>query len=401
MSAVDSVVTHVAAMPFPTVQGTQAAISSMMEAQHEAGREVQLLTYAFGAGPAPSYPVVRARDVPRIRSFRSGPSLGKLLLDLQLARRLRWTRGPVVAHHVEGALATLMAGRTLDVFVMHTALDSELGSYVPSLPETGQRLVSHAGGALDRVLIQCASRVAAISPMLCEKFSGLTNTEIFYLPIPWSIPDSPSAELPQEMRRALAIEEGTLVVGYVGNLDRYQGLELLIASLAKATKRRSMVLLLATASDPRAFLKEAGQEGIAIHMRIVSLAPKEIDWERRRAQIAAVMDVAVVPRRCAGGLPIKLLDALARSTPVIATRTACAGLPLDDVCTIIEDDASAPDALAEALVCFDRTRRGAFANAGRSYVASHHSSEVFLAAMDRLLDGVSVCADLRPSDQSI
>ena len=65
---------HVAAMPFPSVQGTQAAVRAMVQAEHEDGRGPELLTYAHGSHEhRPPWPHHRIRDLTRDRSLRSGP----------------------------------------------------------------------------------------------------------------------------------------------------------------------------------------------------------------------------------------------------------------------------------------------------------------------------------------
>ena len=89
--------------------------------------------------------------------------------------------------------------------------------------------------------------------------------------------------------------------------------------------------------------REAVRLGVAARIRWAPLAT-----ERDRAVVHAAADVALVPRRAPGGLPIKLLDALARGVPVVAGARALAGLPLTAAVTVVPDDD--PAALAEAVV---------------------------------------------------
>ena len=124
-------------MPFPTVQGTQAAIKMMLDAEHEGGRSPALLSYAHGGYElrAP-WPHHRTADLVRDRSLTSGPSWRKVLQDAQLAMALRRLADPpparLVAHHVEAATAALGARVGDVVFFAHTALGAELPSYLPA-----------------------------------------------------------------------------------------------------------------------------------------------------------------------------------------------------------------------------------------------------------------------------
>src|SRR5687768_15874211 len=117
---------HVAALPFPSPQGTQAAIASMLEALAGAGRDVHLLCYAHaGSEQAFSFPIHRASDFARFRSLRSGLSPRKLIADAELAAALRRCLervkpSVVVAHHVEAAMVT--SGCARRVFYAHTGL---------------------------------------------------------------------------------------------------------------------------------------------------------------------------------------------------------------------------------------------------------------------------------------
>ena len=73
---------HVACLPFPSYQGTQAALAAMLEASVATGQPAHLLTYTHAAYEfeAP-YEVHRIPDFPKVRSLRSGPSWGSAITD--------------------------------------------------------------------------------------------------------------------------------------------------------------------------------------------------------------------------------------------------------------------------------------------------------------------------------
>ena len=111
---------EVAALPFPTAQGTQALLREGCEALAEQGNEVHLLVYAHGAAPytppLPNLVVHRVADWPHERSLRSGPSWRKLVLDWRLIfaiRHLSRELHPDVvhAHNYEALGAAIDAAR--------------------------------------------------------------------------------------------------------------------------------------------------------------------------------------------------------------------------------------------------------------------------------------------------
>jgi glycosyltransferase involved in cell wall biosynthesis len=362
---------HVACLPFPTYQGTQAALAAMLDASARAGRETHVLTYGHSAYPlAPRYHVHRLRDFPRVHSLRSGPSLGKLALDarcIAAARRLVETLQPdaVVAHHVEAALAVRLAAVTPFHYVAHTSLESELSVYVPRLPASAVRAV---GARLDWAALALAESTAAVAPALAARLGpGVTH-----LPVPWTV------EAPSLVDRRPTT---TATLLYAGNLDAYQGWEdLLLALRLLHEQRPNARLLIASESDPAPARREAARRGVLSHVDF-----RRLDGETARARVHAESDLAWIPRRTEGGLPIKMLDSFARGLPVVATTRAVAGLPVGHACCVIRNDDPAAFAAESARLLDDATARAALAEAGRQYLETHHSDEAYLTALDDLI----------------
>src|SRR5690606_5556808 len=141
--------------------------------------------------------------------------------------------------------------------------------------------------------------------------------------------------------------------------------------------RPELRLVFATASDPHPLWRAAAAAGVADRLHVLPLSSED-----ERAKVHAVADVAIVPRRAAGGLPIKLLEALARGVPVATTRRASAGLPLAGAAIVAPDDdvAALCAAALEAL-----GRASALADAGRAYLAREHAPARFVDALRALL----------------
>ncbi|MGF1464543.1 MAG: glycosyltransferase [Sandaracinaceae bacterium] len=395
---------HVAAMPFPSVQGTQAAVAAMVRAEARAGRGPELLTYAHGASAhgasahgASAAPHLagavhhRTADLVRDRSLRSGPSLRKLVQDVQVAlavRRLAGRADALVAHHVEACAACLLSGASKPLlFFAHTALAPELPTYLPAelpgpwptaLRRGLARALSASGAALDRALLRRADGAAALSPDLRAALEAQGDRPVTYVPVPWPVPAPIAPEERAAARRELGLGEEPLLL-YAGNLDAYQGLGTLLEGFARLRAiRKEARLLVATASDPRALDEPLRRAGLGAAVTVTRLGGAEAD--RRRIHAAA--DLAVVPRRSPGGLPIKLLDALARGLPVVATRRATAGLALEDVAALAADDD--PEALARAMLA-GLARAPALREAATPYVRATHGDEAFRSALDAAL----------------
>jgi len=373
-------------MPFPTRQGTQASIAAMCDASTSAGRDTHLLSYAAGVDARPpAFTVHRAGDFPRVRSLRSGPSADKVALDarmtLDLARLWRALRPDVVvAHHVEAAAIAAAAAPTgRFVWFVHTDLGAELPSYAPA---RYARALARLGHVTDRVLARRARGIAAISPMLADTIrTDLgANAPVRWVPVPWTLPAPVDAGGRARAREALGLAADAEVVLYAGNLDAYQGWEDVVGALARLAPRHPRVrLLVGTESDAVPVRDHAARAGVGARVDVHGLGA-----ETTRRLLHAAADVVVVPRRAPGGLPIKLLDALARGKACVCAPLARAGLPLDDAVAVTPsgDAAGFAHALEEILIAPGRSEvLGAM---GRAYVAREHTAERYQEALDAL-----------------
>ena len=178
-----------------------------------------------------------------------------------------------------------------------------------------------------------------------------------------------------DARARWGYREGDRVLLYAGNLDPYQGWEDLLFAIAQLD-HRTFHLLAATESAPGPLWSLARTLGFADRLRVVPLRDEE-----HRRQAHAACDLAVIPRRTPGGLPIKMLDALARGCPTVAVRRATAGLPLRDAAWLADDDS--PRALARAiqLALSSSDERMTRAKNGRDFIIREHSDRAFSSAI--------------------
>lgn len=109
---------------------------------------------------------------------------------------------------------------------------------------------------------------------------------------------------------------------------------------------------------------------------------------RESREAFAVGGVLLVPLRVASGVRMKILEAWARGTPVIASRAAAAGLACrsgDDL--LVADDAAEMLAALEALA--DPARRARLVAGGRQVLRSHHDPAGIADEWRRLGAGLS------------
>ena len=369
---------HVAALPFPSPQGTQGLIGAMLSALREHGHDAHLLCYAHGAGrggDATTFPVHRAAG-PVHGSLRSGPSLAKLWSDVGLARALRKQARrlqpqAIVAHHVEAAACALALGVAPVLFVAHTSLESELPTYLPPVLAWTAR---EAGKRVDRALVRSAPRTLAVSPLLARLLSQASGRVVHPLSLPWTVPPPMNEAERAAARRSLGIAPAERVLLYAGNLDGYQGLGPLLAGVARLSE--PVHLLIATCAPHAALARNPALRGVS------RLTFAKLGDEAERRCVHAAADIALVPRRSPGGVPVKLLDALARGVPVVAAARALAELPLARYCEVMDGDSALAWQAAITRAGAQRVESRRRADDAREYLAQAHAPARFARSFE-------------------
>jgi glycosyltransferase involved in cell wall biosynthesis len=201
---------------------------------------------------------------------------------------------------------------------------------------------------------------------------------------------APSADARSRLRREAGIGIDVPVIFAAGRLVRKKGLEYLIDALGQIAPPAQLAI--AGTGDLAAELRaRAAHAGVADRVRFLGDVPQDAV-----AAWFAAADVAAVPsvRDDSGnvdGLPNTVLEALASSTPVVATAAGGIGsviAPGETGVIVPERD---PAALARALadLLADPARRAVIGTAARNLVAARFGwaavAARFEAAYDRAL----------------
>jgi glycosyltransferase involved in cell wall biosynthesis len=174
-----------------------------------------------------------------------------------------------------------------------------------------------------------------------------------------------------ELRQRLGVGSDPIVL-YSGVIDQFQRLDLLLGAMAHVLRRvpRAKLLLLATIPNSKheqAIWEEA--ERLGITKSIVLRSPSGMDKGQR---LLSICDVAVVPRPCAPGFPIKLLNYMAARRPCVMFASSASGMAHGDHIWLVGEDTS--EALGKGIVRLltDSRLRARIAAGGSRFVRERH-----------------------------
>jgi glycosyltransferase involved in cell wall biosynthesis len=351
------------AFPFPTPQGSQRYFADQARALTDAGARVTAITYGAGAGHTPDG--IELRRTPAWTSperLVSGFAARKPLADLALTRVLldahREHRfDTVLAHNAEATLAALAArarGGPAVVYVAHTLWRQELASHLPT--RFAGRAGPILGSALDRLCARRADAVLALTDAAREALVPHARGPVLRIPPGWRPEPAPEAAVVREACSREGLEPDGYVV-YTGNLDRYQGLDLLDRAAA------------AVPELPCVAVTHAPAPGRFAALRIV----RARDVPDARALVFGASCVAV-PRRISGGFPLKLIDAMDARRAIVGHPKLLGSLQHGESAWCLPPGAG-PSQWAAALAALhaDAPLRGRLGAGARAVLESEHA----------------------------
>lgn len=370
-----------AAFPFPLPQGSQVYVAEQARALARAGAIVTLLCYGHGLEDDEVLATLREAGV-RIRTapaalsrtpLRAGPSLRKLVADTALLGTLvaetRRERFDTILSHNGEAACIALAARAMTgvrvVYVAHTLFENELRTYL-SAPLAGAvraaSAVDRFGRGLDRFLAARADAVITLSQVAAAALRPFARGRVTYAPPALEPAPTPVRTAVDAVLARHGLTRGAFAV-YAGNLDAYQDLTLLASAAARLDRDEVVIVT----HDPR----RRPPPGL----RVVRAASAS---EVRTLLFGAAL--AVVPRRCLGGFPIKLLNYAEAGLATVGFEGVLDGFTHDRDAWLLPASAGPADLAAAIRVLRDDPARAArLGAAARALLGERFSWNVAVA----------------------
>lgn len=365
----------VAPQPFYQERGTPIAVRMLVEVLCAQGHAVDVLTYHEGADlDIEGLRILRTPALPGLRHIPIGISWKKLVCDLLISARLvalALSRRYDVIHAVEEAVFPAVLLRSSAGARVVYDMDSMLGESLVAkwrLLRPAERLLR----VIERAVIRRSDAVFAVCNDLA-RHATLDAPEVpVFLIEDVALPAQQLGNGAEPLRELLGVE-GPLAL-YVGNLQRYQGVEQLVRAMALLPQALDVTLvLIGGAPDDVARVRSVVRK-LHLEGRVYLLGPRPL---AQLSGFLAQADILVSPRARGSNTPMKIYSYMNSGSAVLATRIASHTQVLDDECALLVE--SSPQALAKGLATLatDEALRARLGAAARRRAGERYSAEAF------------------------
>jgi glycosyltransferase involved in cell wall biosynthesis len=314
--------------PFFQNRGTPIAVRLLSEVLSREGHRIHVLTYHEGEDIfMPNIVIHRIPSIPGINRIQPGFSYKKVLCDIfmlfkafHLTRIYQFDLIHAVEESVFMALLLRYIKKIPYVYDMDSSLSQQLIDTIRSLKRFKSMMskfealtFSHSNGiiAVCRTLEEIASQFAPAKPLL--RLEDISMLGI-------------STEKGENIRKD--IDNNQPVIMYVGNLEYYQGIDLLLESFSILIRMHSKAILIiigGSDNDIKHYSSLAEKLDIIRHIRFVGRKPlTQLAYYLKQA------DILVSPRILGDNTPMKIYSFLDSGKPLIATRLKTHTQVLDD-----------------------------------------------------------------------
>ncbi len=327
-----------APQPFFRIRGTPINVRNMVTALGEAGHQVDLLCYPYGGNlDIKNVKIIRTARFPGIRDVKVGPSLAKVPLDtlmLLKAFSLCCRNHYDVIHAVEEsaffAVWLKKIFRTKFIYDMDSMISEQLRytGFTSSRPilNLAERLESSAMRNSDFVLTVCDSLTETVK----KNAPGTRVVQIEDAPIQSSFQEN--HEKSHKLREELNLGEALCVV-YTGNLENYQGIDMLVRAAAQTLKVEPSARFIIVGGEEKQIEKlRRLTANLDISNTCIFTGKRPIEEMPAFMTLASVL---VSPRIKGVNTALKLYTYMQSGKPIVATNLPTHTQVLDDTCAIL------------------------------------------------------------------
>jgi glycosyltransferase involved in cell wall biosynthesis len=376
-----------ASQSFYEERGTPIAVDLLLKVLSKRGEEIDLVTYHLGKDVEyENVKIHRIRNLPFIRSVPPGFSVRKIVCDLflfwtviSLVFRNRYHIIHAVEESVWIAYVINKFWGTDYIYDMDSSLPRQLLNKYPYLNPFASFFFF-----LERIAIRNAKLIVPVSDAMVEEIENNQVEKVIVLH-DISLLENSLGETSETIRGQMDFD-GTLVM-YVGNLESYQGIDLLLDSFALVTKESGSINLAIVGGkceDIQKYEKKSRDLGISTRLRF--FGPKPTKY---LGGYLSEADILVSPRISGKNTPMKIYSFMESGKAIVATNLRTHTQVLDDTVSVLAEPNPKSFADGMLLVADDEKLREKLGKRGKKLVKEKYNFENFQASVNTIYDTIA------------
>ena len=384
-----------APQPFFQERGTPIAVRLALEVlAARQGKEVHLLTYHEGQNvQIPGVTIFRIPAPWGITGVGPGISLKKLVCDfvfLFSALKLVWqarSNQYQLVHAVEESVFVAWLIKLIWGLPYIYDMDSSLALQLTEKWEWFRPL-----RALLEFFERHATRGSIAVVPVCDSLAAIAerhgSKETLILRDISLLDQKASAEAAPNLRREAGLSQNDLVVLYIGNLESYQGIDLLLESFAIIAPKAAQAQLVIIGGTPAHLEKyQLKAKALGCQNQVHFLGPKPV---QQLKPLLSQADVLVSPRTLGNNTPMKIYSYLHSGKVTVATNLPTHSQVLNNQVAVLT--APEPKAFADGLlsVLSDANLRERLGRAAFQLAEEKYTYKIFSRELNGLYDRLSV-----------
>lgn len=373
--------------PFYQDRGTPIADDLMLKVLSERGEQVDVVAYPEGklVTYGQNVRLHRTRYLSFVRNIRPGFSWKKLVYDVLMlfkVMRLVSNKRYNLVHAVEETVFMALLLKSLFNIPYVYDMDSSLAQQmVEKYPVLDKIKVSIILDWFEKIAVKNAQVVVPVCQALADGIADSKPNKVALLP-DVSLLKTEKQNYEDDLQMKLHLSNLTLM--YVGNLESYQGIDLLLESLSlvvKETDQIDLVIVGGVPEDIEKYQAKANALGLGKQVHFLGQKPAS-----KLGTYLSQADILVSPRTKGKNTPMKIYSYLDSGKAVLATDLPTHTQVLNQENSMLAE--ATPEDFSQKMVSLisDPQLRLKLGMAGKMLIQEKHSYNAYRQKVNKLYD---------------
>ncbi len=375
-----------APQPFYQERGSPIANDMILQVLSARGEEVNVVTYSEGVDiHYDRVNLYRIIKLPYIKNIKPGFSWQKIICDLLMFLKVVLLVSKTKYHLVHAVEESVFIALLLKIWLRIPYIYDMDSSLPEQMIEKYPRLtpIVFCFDWFEKIAVKNALVVVPVCQAIANRITRYRPRQIELIP-DVSLLKSKSNQQPENLRQLLNLDG--VILMYVGNLERYQGIELLLESMVLVLQQTDLANLIVIGGDTDdiiAYSQKAKQLGIEDRVHFLGPRPTNLITE-----YLVQADILVSPRIKGKNTPMKIYSYLDSGKAVVATDLPTHTQVMDQKVAVLAKPN--PETFARALLRLieEPELRSRLGVAGKKLIKENYTPAVFQQKLNSLYDSL-------------